>query len=105
MAQPFLPRADEPDLGADLTPGAALIMMGRSSLGPLSAPDTLAGCLRANGIDPATPLLGSGPVRIRGIRGILMLFAGPRPPQITALVVGADCTESRPETLARSDIG
>ncbi|MCZ4555904.1 hypothetical protein O4215_09965 [Rhodococcus maanshanensis] len=105
MAQPFLPRTDEPDLGADLTPGAALIMMGRSSLGPLSGPDALAGCLRANGVDPATPLLGSGPVRIRGIRGILMLFAGPRPPQITALVVGAECTESRPETLARSDIG
>ncbi|WP_027502183.1 hypothetical protein [Rhodococcus sp. UNC363MFTsu5.1] len=105
VAQPLMPGVDDPDLGADLTPGAALTMMGRSSLGPLSAPDALAGCLRANGVDPATPLLGSGPVRIRGIRGVLMLFAGPRPPQITALVVGTGCADSRPETLARSDIG
>ncbi|MFD4265522.1 hypothetical protein [Rhodococcus sp. NPDC058481] len=105
QAQPLIPRDDGPDLGADLTPGAALTMMGRSSLGPLSAPNVLAGCLRANGVDPATPLLGSGPVQIRGIRGILMLFAGPRPPQIAALVVGTGCTDSRAETLARADIG
>ncbi|MFC7448418.1 hypothetical protein [Rhodococcus daqingensis] len=105
VAQPLMPREEAPDLGADLTPGAALTMMGRSSLGPLSAPDALAGCLRANGVDSGTPLLGSGPVQIRGIRGILMLFAGPRPPQITALVVGTGCGDSRPETLARTDIG
>ncbi|MFD4294772.1 hypothetical protein ACFWQG_16300 [Rhodococcus sp. NPDC058532] len=92
-------------LGDELRPDAALAVLGRTENGSLTDPIRRSDCLRANGIDPATPLLGSGPVRLRGAAGVLLLVAGPRPPQITALVVGSGCSASNPETLARTDIG
>ncbi|TQF74681.1 hypothetical protein FK531_00830 [Rhodococcus spelaei] len=93
------------ELGDALQPTVALSVLGHSALGPLDNRRSREDCLLANGIDPTRPLLGSGPVRLRGAAGILMLFAGPRPPQITALVVGTGCTASDPATLARADIG
>ncbi|MFC9786740.1 hypothetical protein [Rhodococcus sp. NPDC127528] len=93
------------ELGDSLSPVSALSMLGHSSLGPLESPAARESCLLANGVDPSRPLLGSGPVRLRGVTGILMLFAGPRPPQITALVVGTGCSTDDPATLARADIG
>lgn len=99
------PSATSVDLGSDLQPTVALGLLGRTDLGPLSAPGARDGCLRANGVDPTTPLLGSGPVRLRGVPGLLMLFPGAQVPQITALVVGSGCTDSDPATLARADIG
>lgn len=99
------PPATSVDLGSDLQPAAALGLLGRTDLGPLSAPGARDGCLRANGVDPTTPLLGSGPVRLRGVPGLLVLFPGAQVPQITALVVGSGCTDSDPATLARADIG
>ncbi|GAA4484997.1 hypothetical protein GCM10023094_39270 [Rhodococcus olei] len=92
-------------LGDELRPSTALSLLGRNALGTLSDPDALSECLRANGIDPQTPLLGSGPVRLRGLAGRLLLLAGPQPPQITALVVGSRCSANEPDTLARADIG
>ncbi|MGW0174143.1 hypothetical protein ACWDUM_09860 [Rhodococcus sp. NPDC003322] len=100
--------ADPPgtvQLGDDLRPDTALAMLGHTALGSLSDPGQRAECLRANGIDPTTALLGSGPVRLRGAAGVLLLFAGPRPPQITALVVRSSCSADDPATLARADIG
>ncbi|MFC4603837.1 hypothetical protein [Rhodococcus kronopolitis] len=93
------------DLGSDLNPATVLGLLGSTDLGPLSVPEARDGCLRANGVDPTTPLLGSGPVRLRGVPGLLMLFPGAQLPQITALVVGMGCTDSDPATLARADIG
>jgi hypothetical protein len=93
------------DIGDSLRPATAMSVLGHSSLGPLESPAALEACLLANGIDPTRPLLGSGPVQLRGAAGILMLFAGPRPPQITALAVGTGCAAGNPATLARADIG
>lgn len=92
-------------LGDELRPDTALTVLGHSELGGLSDPGKRSECLRANGIDPSTTLLGSGPVRLRGATGVLLLFAGPRPPQITALVVRSTCSATDPATVARTDIG
>ncbi|MFE3291157.1 hypothetical protein [Rhodococcus sp. NPDC059234] len=106
FAQPQPGRSDGGvEIGDSLQPATALSVLGHSSLGPLESPAARDACLLANGIDPSRPLLGSGPVRLRGVAGILMLFAGPRPPQITALVVGTGCGTDDPATLARADIG
>lgn len=92
-------------LGDDLRPDLALTLLGHTEPGRFSDPSRRAECLRANGIDPTRALLGSGPVRLRGAAGVLLLLAGPRPPQVTALVVGSDCGAGDPATLARADIG
>lgn len=93
------------DLGSDLRPGQLMSVMGAKNLGPLEADGVLPGCLQANGIDGSRPLLGSGEVRLNGSPGVLLLLAGPRPPQITALVVGPNCSTNDPDTLAVTDIG
>ncbi|MFF0816567.1 hypothetical protein ACFYVR_15670 [Rhodococcus sp. NPDC003318] len=92
-------------LGDDLGAAAALTVLGNTDLGSLSDPARLSECLRANGIDADTQLLGSGPVQLRGIAGTLLLTAGPQAPKITALVVGSTCSTNDPATLARADIG
>ncbi|MFE7418389.1 hypothetical protein [Rhodococcus sp. NPDC057529] len=93
------------DLGSDLDSGRLLTLIGSRQLGPLENPDRLAECLRANGIDPTRALLGSGEVRLDGVPGVLLLVAAPRPPQITALVVGRECGAGDPATIAVTDIG
>lgn len=93
------------DLGSDLDSGRLLTVIGSRQLGPLADPDRLEDCLRANGIDPGRALLGSGEVRVDSVPGILLLVAAPRPPQITALVVGHECGAGDPATIAVTDIG
>ncbi|MEN0140206.1 MAG: hypothetical protein AAGC80_33975 [Rhodococcus sp. (in: high G+C Gram-positive bacteria)] len=93
------------DLGSDLDSGRLLTLIGSRRLGPLEEPARLADCLRANGIDPSRALLGSGEVRLDGVPGVLLLVAAPRPPQITALVVGRECGAGDPRTIAVTDIG
>ncbi|MDF3309925.1 hypothetical protein P3H15_33460 [Rhodococcus sp. T2V] len=93
------------DLGSDLDSGRLLTVIGSRQLGPLENPDRLAECLSANGIDPARALIGSGEVRLDGVPGVLLLVAAPRPPQITALVVGRECGAGDPATIAVTDIG
>ncbi|QNG20733.1 hypothetical protein G4H71_10165 [Rhodococcus triatomae] len=93
------------DLGAGLQPGQIMTLIGSRELGPLVAPDTLAGCLEANGIEPGRPLLGSKEVRIDGRTGVLLILAGPQPPQLTALVVGEGCAAGNADTIATRDIG
>lgn len=93
------------DLGADLDSGRLLTVIGSRKLGPLENPVALAECLRANGIEQSRTVLGSGEVRLDGAPGVLLLLAGPQPPQITALVVGRECSAEDPATLAVTDIG
>lgn len=93
------------DLGTDLDSGRLLTVIGSRQLGPLEDPAQLAECLRANGIEPSRPLLGSGEVRLDGVPGVLLLVAAPRPPQITALVVGRECGAGDPATIAVTEIG
>ncbi len=92
-------------LGDDIRPSAALTVLGRTSLGRLGDPGTRSECLRANGIDPATPMLGSSPVQIRGIAGQLVLLPGSATPKILVLVVGSRCSTGNPDTIARTEIG
>ncbi|MFC9766646.1 hypothetical protein [Rhodococcus jostii] len=93
------------DLGTDLDSGRLLTVIGSRQLGPLEDPAQLSECLRANGIEPSRPLLGSGEVRLDGVPGVLLLVAAPRPPQITALVVGRECGAGDPATIAVTEIG
>ncbi|QSE91695.1 hypothetical protein JWS13_25185 [Rhodococcus pseudokoreensis] len=93
------------ELGSDLDSGRLLTVIGSRQLGPLEDPDRLADCLHANGIEPDRALLGSGEVRVDGVPGVLLLVAAPRPPQITALVVGRECGAGDPATIAVTDIG
>lgn len=92
-------------LGDELGPSTALTLLGNTDLGALSDPTVLSECLRANAIDPDTPLLGSGPVQLRGIPGTLLLLAAPQAPKIHALVVGSSCSADDPATLASTVIG
>lgn len=93
------------NLGGELERGQVLTLIGSTELGPLTDPGILAECLQANGIEGSRTLLGSGEVRLDGVPGVLLLFAGPRPPQITALVVGTDCRAGNPATLTIDEIG
>ncbi|AOW93920.1 hypothetical protein BFN03_18045 [Rhodococcus sp. WMMA185] len=99
------PTAAVLDLDGDLDSGRLLTLIGSDRLGPLDDPAILADCLRANDIDESRTLLGSGEVRLDGVPGVLLLFAGPRPPQITALVVGRGCSATDPATMTLTDIG
>ncbi|MEV0946966.1 hypothetical protein [Rhodococcus sp. NPDC049939] len=93
------------DLGTHLDSGSLLTLIGSRQLGSLADPGALSECLRANEIDPSRTLLGSGEVRLDGVPGVLLLFAGPQPPQITALVVGRGCSAADPATMAVTNIG
>ncbi|WP_213575444.1 hypothetical protein [Rhodococcus sp. USK13] len=93
------------ELDADLDAARLLTVIGSRRLGALENPEVLAECLRANGIEPSRTLLGSGEVRLDGAPGVLLLLAGPQPPQITALVVGNSCSATNPATMSVTDIG
>ncbi|RVW02047.1 hypothetical protein [Rhodococcus xishaensis] len=99
------------DLGADIDGGQVLALVGDSDsssadgVGHLADPEVRAACLQANGIDRSTPVLGMREVRFRGDDAVLLLLPGPRPPALTALVVGAGCDSANPELLSRTEIG
>jgi hypothetical protein len=93
------------DLGDDLPPATVLGVVGHSDPGAYADADRRGACLRANGIDAASPVLGSTTVTLHGAAGVLLLLPGPTPPTITALVVGNSCSATNPDTLARTDIG
>jgi len=97
------------DLGSDLDGSQALALVrgatGGADVGRLADPGIRGACLQANGIEPTTPVLGARAVRFRGVDAVLMLVAGPRPPALTALVVGAGCDASTPDLLSQAEIG
>ncbi|MGS2807638.1 hypothetical protein [Nocardia sp. MW-W600-9] len=95
----------EPDTpGDELTTAAALSALGKREVrGPLADEAALARCVAANGIDRT--VLGASSITFRGTDAVLVLVIGPKPPTITALVVGAGCTTGAPEQLALRDIG
>ncbi|MFE3225713.1 hypothetical protein [Nocardia sp. NPDC059228] len=97
------PAADA-TLDPGLAPTAVLTAMGRHDItGPLAAGNALAACLRAAGLD--RQVLGSRSVVFSGTPGVLVLLAGPKPPQITAAVLGTACGPGNPQVLGRADIG
>ena len=93
------------DLGSG-TPGPqALAALGRQDYGSLSVNTALPGCLQANGVRPATTVIGAAPVTLDGRRGILLLLPTGRVAVFTALVVGPECSAQNPATLSKVDIG
>lgn len=93
------------DLGNGQLGGALLASLGRTDLGPLRDPATLAACLAANGVADGTPLLGSAQVLLRGEPGTLLLLTTGTAGSFTALVVGPACSAIDPAQLARQRIG
>ncbi|MFF0489123.1 hypothetical protein ACFYTQ_08865 [Nocardia sp. NPDC004068] len=101
-----LPDKPTPTLGIadDPSTGTMLSAMGRNDVtGPLAAPGALTGCAAA--ILPGRQVLGSMDVIFANRPAVLILLTGSRPPQITALVVGTDCTANDPRPLHQQDIG
>lgn len=73
--------------------------------GPFADGAALRRCLRVNGLPAGSRLLGSGPVHVDGRTGTLLLVPGPRPPELTALVVTDRCGSGGDGLLYRTDIG
>lgn len=91
-------------LGDELSSATVLSVMGRNDVtGPLSGSGALAGCVKA--AVPNRTVLGSTNVTFHGKPAVLILLTGPRPPKITALVVGAGCGPGDPQILETRDIG
>jgi hypothetical protein len=111
IATPTSTMAGSPvaDLGSDLDGGQVLALVrgaqNGSDVGRLADPEIRGACLQANGFERSTPVLGTRAVRFRGGDAVLMLLAGPRPPALTALVVGSDCDATSPDLLAQAEIG
>ncbi|MEZ5152055.1 hypothetical protein [Rhodococcus zopfii] len=99
------PIAVGPSGAAVLEPDSLRSLIGSTDLGPLSDDRALTGCLTANGIDPAGPLLGSTTLEYGDRDAVLLLVPGDLPPQLTAIVVGTGCDATHPETLSVTTIG
>lgn len=98
------PFTEPASAGDELTTAAALSALGKREVnGPLADEAALARCVQANGVDRT--VLGASSITFRGTDAVLVLVIGPKPPTITALVVGAGCTTGAPEQLALRDIG
>ncbi|MBF6296055.1 hypothetical protein IU459_00685 [Nocardia amamiensis] len=98
------PSTGNDDAGEELTAAVALTALGRHSVtGSLANPAALDRCVRANGLDRT--VLGSTDITFQGGNAVLILLSGPRPPTITALVVGTNCGTGDPQRRAVQDIG
>ncbi|MFE3191509.1 hypothetical protein ACFXHA_21030 [Nocardia sp. NPDC059240] len=97
------PAADS-NLDPTMPPALLLAAMGHHDItGPLATGNALTTCLQAAGLDHQ--VLGSRNVVFSGTPGVLVLLAGPTPPQITAAVLGTGCGAGNPQILGRADIG
>ncbi|MEV6323160.1 hypothetical protein AB0M45_18470 [Nocardia sp. NPDC051787] len=98
------PTSGNDQVGDDLTATIALSALGRHTVtGSLANPAALARCVQANGLDRI--VLGSTDFMFHGGNAVLILLSGPRPPTITALVVGTGCDAGDPQRRAIQDIG
>ncbi|WP_454194358.1 hypothetical protein [Nocardia sp. Marseille-Q1738] len=98
------PTTGTDDLGEDLTATVALSALGRHTVtGSLANPAALNRCVQANGLDRT--VLGSTDITFQRRNAVLILLSGPRPPTITALVVGTGCGADDPQRRALQDIG
>ncbi|UGT40504.1 hypothetical protein LTV02_31580 [Nocardia yamanashiensis] len=96
--------AAAPALAPDFSSTEVLTAMGRHEItGPLASGTALDDCLEAAGLGRA--VLGTRSVTYAGTQAVLVLLAGPKPPQITAAVLGNTCTPANPQLLANTDIG
>ncbi|MEV5648005.1 hypothetical protein AB0L57_07125 [Nocardia sp. NPDC052254] len=91
-------------LDDDMSSGTVLNVLGRNDVtGPLASTGAMASCVKA--ALPNRTVLGSTNATFRGEPAILILLTGPRPPKITALVVGVGCGPADPQIFQIRDIG
>lgn len=77
----------------------------KSDYGPLSNPQQLAGCLKANGQDPNQKPIGAMQINLDGKPGTLLVLTTGQLAQYRLLVVGPTCSATSPSTLANQVIG
>ena len=71
-------------------------------LGPLADPQRRSSCLTGLGHSPTEEILGARPVEVFGRPAILLVFFGPTPEQIAAVVVEASCSQAHTGMLAET---
>ena len=88
------------DFGALLSSGSSF-----RDLGPLSDDAVRGGCLAANGFPANQQLVAAGRIRRGDREGIFMMIPTPSArggaPEMTVLVVGAECSAGVPATLSK----
>ncbi|QUD82733.1 hypothetical protein J8M97_24200 [Gordonia polyisoprenivorans] len=84
---------------------AALSVLGRTDGAPFASTAALRRCTAANGVAAETPVLGSGPVMVNGVRQVVILLATGTAGRFLALVVGPECDSGNPATISRAIIG
>lgn len=77
----------------------------KSDYGPLSNPQRLSGCLKANGQDPNSKPIGAMQISLDGKQGTLLVLTTGVLAQYRLLVVGPACSATSPSTLANQVIG
>ncbi|WP_148307102.1 hypothetical protein [Nocardia nova] len=91
-------------LDDDMSPATMLNVLGRNDVtGPLAGPGAMASCVKA--ALPDRTVLGSTNATFHDQPAVLILLTGPRPPKITALVVGVGCGPADPQVFEIRDIG
>jgi hypothetical protein len=77
----------------------------KSDYGPLSNPQQLSGCLKANGQDPNEKPIGAMQISLDGRQGTMLVLTTGVLAQYRLLVVGPTCSATSPSTLANQVIG
>jgi hypothetical protein len=77
----------------------------KSDYGPLSNPQQLSGCLKANGQDPDVKPIGAMQISLDGKPGTLLVLTTGVLAQYRLLVVGPACSATSASTLANQVIG
>lgn len=99
------PNTSTPNNTEPIDTVAVLSVLGRTDGAPFSSPAALRRCTAANGIPAATPVVGSGPVRIGGVARVVILLGTGVAGRFDALVVGVECDTGRPALHSRTRIG
>jgi hypothetical protein len=77
----------------------------KSDYGPLTNPQTLAGCLKSNGQDPDQKPVGAMQISLDGKPGTLLVLTTGVLAQYRLLVVGPSCSATSADALANQVIG
>lgn len=97
--------APVPVLGRGDLPSALRTGLGAADAGPLTDPARLTACLRAQPAPPALAPVGLRRVVLDGVPGVLVVLPTGVAARFRLLVVGEDCGDGRPATLADTVVG
>lgn len=99
------PTSQLPVTGGQLGSVALAQALHKSDYGPLSNPQQLTGCLKANGQDPNEKPIGAMQISLDGKPGTLLVLTTGVLAQYRLLVVGPTCSATSAATLANQVIG